>query len=129
VNDASAVLRTYLLTKTALTLLVGTRINRETGVPAQGWTPSAGPCVSIIGRGGAFDASDAMLAWPVQVTCWGRDPQEAGNVYRAVVGALDNASGGQLRHAYLTSLGQTIRQAETGWPYVLCGFRVLISKE
>ena len=127
--DAMTVLRDYLLTQAALTALVGTRIIRESAVPAQGWKPSDGACVCLSSRGGAFDGSDAMQVMPVQITAWGRDVQEAQQIYRLVVDVLDDAHNGDLRHAYLEALGQTVRQADTGWPYVMSGFRIKVRRE
>ena len=120
--DAPAILRGFLLSKTALTALTGTRIWAERFNPPDGYVPSEGSAIAFRARGGNVDYSRALLHNSWQFKCYGLDEGAANALYRTLFNVLDGAQGGGLHSALLEITGQTLREPTTNWPYVLCFF-------
>lgn len=121
-NDVAIVIRDFLLADAGLVALVGDRIHAEKSNPPAGYKPSAGPCICFKVRGGGISSSDALLLPSVQFLCYAADEVTANTVYQALVEALHNGRGAEMRWGQSETLGQTLRDPETGWPFVLCHF-------
>lgn len=127
--DASAVLREYLETQSPLVALTGTRIYPEANEPPEGTLPTDGACLCYKVRGG--QPIKPRQLWPVSVQfkCYGATEVEANELYRALVDVLDCAHAGQMRGAEIETVGVTLREPETLWPFVLTFFTVAVANE
>lgn len=124
--DGPKMLRDYLLTVGGLTALVSTRIYAERNNPPPGYDPGRGGAVCFKERGGTEDYN-GLLLWPsIQFKCYGASELVAGRVYRALYDALNLESSGNVLHAEIEALGETLRESDTGWVYNLSYFRVMI---
>lgn len=129
--DVAKAIRDYLIAQGALTALTGERIYAETDVPPAGYQPSDGACICFRMRGGTVDFSDAIL-WPsVQFKCYGSDDVEANTLYRVLFDVLHGVPepSAVVRAAYLETAGETLAEPETGWPFVLTFYRMMIANE
>ena len=124
-RDVEATIRAHLLTDTALTALVGTRIYAGTSLPA-GYTPDDGPAVLLGVRGGADTYSGATLMPSVQFRSYGADDATARSVDRALYDALVDVAGLHVRTAQLETIGQLMNDPETDWPYMWSAYRVWV---
>jgi hypothetical protein len=125
VSDAAKRLRDFLAANAGLTALVGTRIYAERTEPPEGYKPGQGSCVCF-SISGSVDYSDAFQNCRVQFKCYGKDEVEANQVYRALYDALNRQSGQYVRWAINQTLGQTLREPDTKWVFVLTYFSVWI---
>lgn len=126
-NNVSKTLRDYLLTKAGLTALTGTRIYAEANTPAAGYKPSDGGAVCFKVRGGRPEYVDVLLGPSVQFKCYGSSELVANQLYQALYDALHNAQTNAVRMARCEMLGQTLAEPESGWPFVLTFFKVMIA--
>jgi hypothetical protein len=124
--DAPAILRTYLLSKTALTTLTGTRIWAERTNPPDGYKPSVGSAIAFRARGGNVDYASAVLRASWQFKCYGVDEAAANTLYRTLFNVLNDAQGGGFFTAQLENIGQTLREPDTNWVYVLCFYETFM---
>lgn len=126
--DAGKQLRDLLLSKADLTALTGARIYAETDFPAKGYTPANGPAVTFRIRGGGQETQqNALLSLSVQFKCYGADEVKANQCYRALHDVLDQARSGTVCWAEMETPGQTLREPETGWVFVLTFYRVVMN--
>jgi len=126
ISDAPSRLRSFLLLNVALLALTSTRIYAERTEPVEGYQPGKdGSCVCFT-LGGTVDSSNAMQRARVQFKCYGKDEVEANQVYRALYNALHRQSGQYVRWAFCQTLGQTLREPDTKWPFVLTYFEIFI---
>jgi hypothetical protein len=131
--DAPGAIRNYLLTLSNLTALVGTRVYPETDVLPPGRKPSDGPAICFLIRGGTLRNDDSIVLPSVQFTCWAAasDDESAEyrcqELYRTLVDAIDGQGGATARHGWLEVLGQTLHHPDSGWPFVLCDFRMALA--
>lgn len=124
--DAPAILRNYLLTRTALTALTGTRIWAERFNPPDGYMPSVGSAIAFRTRGGNVDYSRSVLTNSWQFKCYGVDETAANLLYRTLFAVLDDEKGLGFLMAELEIAGQTLQEQDTNWPYVLCYYQTLM---
>ena len=133
--NGAKIIRDYLLTQAGVTALTGTRIYAERDVPPAGYKPSDGACICFQTRGGAPDLYSKVLSASVQCTCWApasstqRAEVQCNTLYRALFDALDTGGGSVVRYGYLEGLGQTLWHPESGWPFVLCAFRLMLNNQ
>jgi hypothetical protein len=127
--DENGRLYTFLLQQGALTALVSTRVYGGRDTPPKTYALSDGPCVTFRRRGGNPEYSDALLRPSFQVKCYGRSEREAGQVYRALYAALNQANTATMLHAECETPGQDLEEADTEWPFVLSFWRVLFRDE
>lgn len=125
-TDESAALRSMLEADGVLTALIGQRLWAETDVPATGYQPSQGPAICFKVRGGTDDYTDALQHDSFQFKCYGATPLLARECYRALHAALQNKQAVLIRWARREILGQLLLEPETGWPYVLTAYKVMI---
>lgn len=125
--DLPAAVRTRLAANATLVGLVDTRIYAEQENPPAGYTPNAGPCLCFKFRGGAVDYTDAVFQPSVQFRCIAKDTLTANRLYRALYDALHSQHGGTVRWGQIEMLGETLTDPETGWPFVLCAFRLHVA--
>lgn len=122
--DAPAVIRSYLVTQTALTTLTGQRIWPERSRPIAGYKPADGGAIAFKIRGGQLLYSGQAASPSVQFKCYAADELGANAVYRALFDALNNKHGSGIKSAYAETLGQTLTEPETEWPFVLAFYTV-----
>ncbi len=130
-RDIQADIRTYLLTKTALTDLVSDRIYAGRDVPKVGYKPQDGAAITFKIRGGAGefrgrDYEDALLVPSVQFKCYGLSEKDAFEVYRTLVDSLHNGTSFIILHAEETGIGQPLDETDTDWHFVLSFFDFLV---
>ena len=125
ISDSPSRLRSHLLQSGDLFALTSTRIYAERTEPVEGYKPSDGGCVCF-SLGGAVDSSNAFERGRVQFKCYGKDEVVANQVYRALFDALQHQSGQYVRWAVNQTLGQTLREPDTKWTFVLTYFSVWI---
>lgn len=127
--DAPTVLQTYLLSKTALTTLTGTRIWKEHTTPPVGYKPSQGSAICFRARGGSVDYSRAMVSNSWQFKCYGDSVGSANVLYRTLFNVLDDTKGAGIHMALLEIAGQTLIESPSAgleWPYVLCFYETMM---
>ena len=119
-NDVPAAIYTYVQSKTGITTLTGTRIWFEVDTPRTGYVPSQGPALVFRIRGGTSDYSASIVNASVQFRCYGRDEEQANQLYRACFDAFQIVSAGLhiVSHSVET-LGTTLEDPATGWVFVL----------
>lgn len=122
--DAPAVISAYLLSKTVLTTVTGTRIWPERSTPFPNYNPTVGGAIAFKIRGGTVIYSGQAASPSVQFKCYGVDELAANTVYRALYDVLNNKHGGGIKAASLDVLGQSLGEPDTGWPFVLCFYTV-----
>jgi hypothetical protein len=134
-NDAPKVLRDWLIEQPAIEALFritpagAYRIYAETANPPAGYRPTQGVCLCFKVRGGVVSQSDALLLPSVQFIIFGLTEYAAQGAYRAVFDALHNGRGAVMRWAQCESLGVTLADPDTGWPFVLSFWKISISKD
>jgi hypothetical protein len=126
-QNASKAIRDYLLTKAALVALAGTRIYAEANTPPAGYKLSDGGAICFKARGGRPEYVDVLLAPSYQFKCYGTTELTANQLYQALYDALQNAQTYIIRGARCEVLGQTLAEPETGWPFVLTFFKVMVT--
>lgn len=93
-------LRAVLKGRTALTTLVGTRI--DWGARPQGATSPAVVLHRIGGeRGQTLSGPDGLVQSRVQVDCWGQTYKAAKDVSRQVVAGLNGYRGGTIQRVFI----------------------------
>lgn len=126
ISDAAKHLRDFLIADATLTALIGARIYAERTEPPEGYKPGVdGGCVCFQ-MSGSVDYSNAFQSGRVQFKCYGKDEVAANQVYRALYDALNRRSGQYVRWAINQTLGQTLREPDTKWVFVLTYFIVWI---
>jgi len=119
--DASLILYTYL-TQTTLTSLTGDRLWAERLVPLPDYKPHQGQAICFRSRGGPIDYGSQLLRISFQFKCYGLDEARAMAGYRALFDVLHDATHQEMAHAGLEIAGQTLREPDTDWPFVLSFF-------
>ena len=131
--DAPKAIRDYIQTLTTVTAMVGTRVYPETDVLPAGKQPSDGRAICFQIRGGVMTNDDSIVLPSVQFTLWA--PASNGEsaeyrcyeLYRTFVDAMVGKGGATARYAWLETLGQTLHHPDSGWPFVLCAFRMAVA--
>jgi len=88
-QDTNTILRSYLLTQTALTNLIGVGVNARIYCPR---VPDVGvlPCISLFRRGGkVYPAAPNMQEVSFQIDCWANDSSFADQICGAVEDSLN----------------------------------------
>jgi hypothetical protein len=124
--DEAAALRSELEADEVLVDLIGTRLWAETDVPASGYQPSQGPAICFRLRGGIDDYTDALQHDSFLFKCYGATPLVAKECYRALHTALQNKQAALIKWARREIIGQVLLEPETGWPYVLTAYKVMM---
>jgi len=129
-TDAPKAIRDFLLAQPGLMAVVETRIYAERDTPPPGYTPAGtGPAICFRVRGGGQDYEGVHLLPSVQFKCYGATEVEANEAYRVLYDALNDRQAYIIKHAQVETLGQTLREPETGWAFVLVFFGLLITNE
>ena len=126
VIDAHEVVRNYLSTVTGLTDLVQSRIFAGADLE-KGYTPSDGPAVVFSARSGNVAYHGATLRPSMQFRCFGKTRTDAGDTDRALYDALHEQSGPSMRWATLETMGQPLTDPDTGWFFMLSGYRIWLA--
>lgn len=136
--DTSEVILNFLLDQPVLVSLINTRIYAERDTPVAGYHPNLGGCICFKRRGGTFDEEAAVIGSSYQFKVYGADGAEfqtetpeaaADTIYRTLFDCLNFASSYLIRGAQMEALGQTLREPDTKWVYVLAFFRVQVINE
>ncbi len=127
--DAPKAILDYLLAQANLTNVVERRIYAEVDSPPAGYTPTDGPAICLKTRGGTQDYESAVLLPSVQFKCYGESEAVANEGYQALCDALNDKSSYAIKRAQFETLGQTLREPETGWIYVLVFFRIMVTNQ
>lgn len=124
--NSGAVIRTFLLTKTVITNLVGSdpgaRLYYGPSLPA-GYTPANGPAVLFNRRGGGQTYDSGLLTPSMQYLCYASTLSTAEELYRALYTALNDQGGLGVKQSRLDMPGQPLQDTDTNWIYVMCAFR------
>lgn len=126
-NDAGSIIRTALLTQTALTAVIGTRLWAERSTPIADYKPDDGGAIAFRMRGGGVMYRAGLMFPSVQFKCWGVDEFTANSVYRTLFDVLHDQAFGGIRSAYMEVLGQTVLEQDTEWPFVLTFFTIWLA--
>lgn len=124
--DEPLVLKDYLRSKSTLTMITGDRLWPQRNNPPKGYKPSHGGGIAFMTRGGTLAADDCLANTSWRFKCYGKDEQDAWQVYRALVSVLHDAQEGDLMASGLDVLGQPFNEPSTGWDYVLCFFSTIM---
>jgi hypothetical protein len=125
--DGPEALRNFLVAQPALIALVGDRVWAETSTPAAGYKPSDGPAICFMTRGGRDDYTDVIIIPSVQFKVYGSSEIVANEAYRVLHDALHNGKGYGVRWGRCEVLGQTLREPETEWIFILTFFTIWIA--
>jgi len=128
--DLPAAIRTHLLAEAAVVALTGTRIYAEEDTPPAGYKPGTdGTALCFRVRGGGPDFPDARLMPSVLFRCYAANKPDAQELYRALYAALHGHCGATVRYGQIDMLGETLTDPDTGFPFVLCAFRLAVVAE
>jgi len=127
--DMPAAVLTFLQAQPGIVALAGARVYAEADYPPTGYKPTDGPALCFKARGGLPGYPDSLLFPSLQFKCYGSSEIEANTLYRALFDAMHHARGGTVRWAVCEMLGQTLREPELGWPFVLTAFQMSIASE
>lgn len=120
-----SVVRAYLITRPAITALVGTappRVYATADLPP-GYKPDiSGQALQLTSRAGNPHYSNMAVMVSIQARAWAKDELTAWNLYKALVQELHEIKNAQIILARLATTGQAIIDAETTWPFVLSFF-------
>ena len=84
--DTNIVILTYLLSKTDITDLVGTRVYAANPLPENATLPA----INFFVRGGTSIPQVPKVVMPsIQINCWAETPEDSREVYRAVYDVLN----------------------------------------
>lgn len=118
--DETGVLRTYLLSQTALTALTGQRIWGMRTYPIVGYLPSQGQALVFRSRGtGLVDYSGAMITTSWQFKGYGETPEKADELHRTLFDVLQEAKTGGMWRAMVEPGGGPLEEPGQRWAYVL----------
>ena len=118
--DAADVVRDFLLTKTAVTTLTGTRIWAELTYPPPGYKPSTGAAIVFKATPGGFLAENALLRVRWQFKVYGPDVYAIRNLYLALMDTLHDVRGeGGMLTSQPSAPGTMLSDPETEWPFML----------
>lgn len=126
VVDVNAKVRSHLAANGTLVADVSTRIYPGRENPPQGYNPSDGGCVCFAVRGGDMQYEDAHVRPSVQFTVWNSSPLTAWSSYRKLFDALHEQHTEHVLYGYQDQMGQSLRDPETDWPFVLTAFQLVI---
>lgn len=127
--DAAKAILDFLLANSGLTNVAEGRIYAEADSPPPGYTPADGPAICFKARGGSQDYEAAVLLASVQFKCYGVSSLAAHQGYRAVYDALNDRASYAIKYGMLETIGQVIREPETGWVYVLVFFSIMVTND
>lgn len=118
-------LREFLTAQSAITTAFGTRIWAEVDAPQPGYKPSAGKALVFKIRDGYIPTETAAyLAFSFQFKCYGPNELAAYQGYMTLFDALNFAANQHIKSAEAEVLGQSLREPDSNWPYVLAFFSV-----
>jgi hypothetical protein len=135
VVDSSAVILQFLLNQPALVAEINTRIHAERDTPPVEYHPSQGGCICFKRRGGGIDEEAAVLSPSYQFKIYGADgadfqtesPEASANrIYGILFDVFNFAGNGLIRGVQLEALGQSLREPDSQWVFVLAFFRVQV---
>lgn len=125
--DAQLATLNHLRNVVGVTTLVGDRLWVGRDEPPERYKPAQGPAVLIAQRGEQYTYDDDHQRASMQVQCIGRTELEAFQVYEAVRQGLHHQSSAYVKYGELEQGGTAgLRKPETGWPFVLAFFTVLV---
>ncbi|HPL29733.1 MAG TPA: hypothetical protein PLG21_16930 [Anaerolineae bacterium] len=127
--DVAVAVLAFLQGQPGVVALAGPRIWAEADYPPAKFKITDGSALCFRVRGGMPGYPGYLLFPSVQFKCYGRDEAEANALYRALYDALHLARGGKVRWVRCEMLGQTLREPELGWPFVLTAFQMSIASE
>jgi hypothetical protein len=125
INDG-AIIRTFLLTKSVITNLVGSdpgaRLYYGPALPP-GYTPATGAAILFNRRGGGQSYDSGLLTPSMQYLCYGSTLSITEQLYRALYSALNDQGGLGVKQSRLEMPGQPLQEADTGWLLVMCAYK------
>jgi hypothetical protein len=126
VIDAPKAIRDFLVDQASLAV---TAVHAERNEPPPGYKPASdGMAICFRIRGGNPETQESgLIRASVQFKCYGRDEMEANECYRSLYDALHQKRGAQVRWAHMEVPGQTLREPETQWVFVLTYFTVYVA--
>lgn len=123
--DLPAKILAFLQANAPLVALTSTRLWAEADFPPAGYTPDDGAGIAFKIRGGRPDYTP--MHWPsVQFKIYGATEVAANACYRALYDALHEQGGADVRWGQVEVYGQTLREPDTDWIFVLAAFTLLI---
>lgn len=131
-TDVEAALRTFLLARSGVYALTGTRIWTGRDTPPPDYTPADGSALCVKVRGGAAEYSDLLLYASVQCKGYGATPVDAQALARALWDALQGTrADGVVRWARQETMGVVLSEPQTDgggpWWFVLTHYTVYVA--
>lgn len=122
--DPLTTLRSYLVSKPALTALTSERIYAGQVYPPKDYTTPGQRALCFNVRGGQIDYTAQTLIESMQFKCYGADNLDAMLLYRTLVDVLHDGVSATIRHAELEISGYPLQEPDTDWYFVLTYFTV-----
>lgn len=126
--DALSTLRAFIVAQSSVTALTGQRVYAGQAFPPP--TYQAGQyAICFNARGGALGYDRRLLQESFTFKCYADSEINAMALYRTLVDAIDDKSGGHIRHIELEISGYPLQEPDTDWPFVLTFFRVTFDSQ
>ena len=124
--NTSLNLQGFLAANTGVIALAADRIWANIDLPPS-YAPKDGPAVLVYPRGGTFDHTALILTESFNIQCFGLEPANAWDLYRAIVDALQYASSFlfNIKGADLEQSAVPLQDPETQWFYTLAFYQVM----
>lgn len=120
--DAPDILRDYLLTKTAITALVSTRIWAELTYPPTGYKPADGGAIVFKSATGGFVGANTIVRNRWQFKVYGPDVYAIGAVYRVLMDVMHDVRGSGIKSSGPEAPGTMLEEPDSGWAFMLVYF-------
>ena len=127
INDSQKLLQ-HLQAVAGITALTTTaRIWAEEDYPPPDYNPGQGQALVFKRRGGGEDHEGAILKPNYLFKCYGQTPSAANALYRALYDGLHQQASQYIKYAIQDQPGETVREIDTRWPYVLVFYTILVA--
>ena len=125
--DLNVTINTALLTRTALTAIIGARLWPDTSEVLAGYTPNDGGALAFRIRGGDVLYRGGVARVSVQFKCWGIDNSTANQVESVLYDVLHDQAFGGIKSAYIEQIPQSSEEPDTEWPFVLAFYALWLA--
>ncbi len=118
-------LRELLLANSTITTAFGSRVWAAVDTPQPGYKPSDGKALVFKARDGYVPTENTgYLAFSFQFKVYAANELAAWQGYMTLFDALDGKANQYIKSVEAEVLGQSLREPDSNWPYVLAFFSV-----